>query len=145
MKSVGMGLWSAGLLIFLFAVFGMETTVSSDSTLFGSSRTYNIGLQQGQLIASMAGLTFFLSGSIIHALAALFDPAAKVSLPIANAVFSDQIGSEQATENFKSNGKDKRMGYGVSKDGDQYVFGQYRYDNLSDAIRYARDHQSERT
>jgi hypothetical protein len=144
MKSIGMSLWIAGSLVFLFAAFGLETTVANDSGMFGSSRTYNIGLQQVQLITSMAGLTLFLSGSIIHALAALFESAPDADRQNDSTVFSDQIGSEEMKGHSEPYWEVDMLDAGVSKDGDQYIFGQYRYDSLSGAMRYARKHQRER-
>ena len=151
MKEAGIALWIAGVLLFLFAVFGIDTTVESGSAVFGSSRTHNIGLQQSQMIAVMAGLAMFLSGTIIHALAELLDPKQPVLATIDGLPLYEQISGQAPVAGLKV---EKAMdqpdweveaeNLGVSKIEDQYAFASHRYDYIGDAVRYARDHQHER-
>ena len=151
MKEAGIALWIAGVLLFLFAVFGLDTTVESGSGVFGSSRTHNIGLQQSQMIAVMAGLAMFLSGTIIHALAELLGPKQPVLGTTDGLTFDEQIGGQTPVAGLKvekavdqPDWEAEAENLGVIKIGEQYAFASHRYDFIGDAVRYARAHQHER-
>jgi hypothetical protein len=152
MKSVGVVLWLLGLAVFSFAAFAIDTTVESAGELFGVSRTHNIGLQQNQLITVLAGLTLFLAGTIVHALGVVADLTMSIT-PRAEAPSLDETAGSVSAFSSQADIAKKTDEYweteaarlGITKSDEKFVFGPYRYDSLTDAIRYARDHQEERS
>lgn len=140
MKTIGMTLWILGALVFLAAAMLFDTTVSNYSSSFGATETFNIGLQQSQLLAAMAGLTMFLSGTIIHCLATLLGPETPLNSADSTHEWSTHV--QPVAERSEADLQKEMDELGIVKEGEQYRFSSYRYDQLTDAIRYARANQS---
>jgi hypothetical protein len=76
MRSIGIALWVLGILLFAYAAFVFDPSVSST---YSSDRIVNLDRQQRQLLLGVAGLTLFLTGVILHALDLLFGPKETVT------------------------------------------------------------------
>ena len=143
MKTVGIALWVIGALIFFGFTFLYDTSIEGSSDIYGSTRTINIGLQQVQMLAAMAGLAMFLSGTIIHALGTLLETSPRATSAQQEMVVS--IPTEPEAGVSESDMEAELAGLGITKDGDRYRFCRHRYDRIEDAILYARSNQWERS
>lgn len=135
MKSVGTLLWLLGAIVFGWACLGFDPSVATDTAFGTVDRVVNIGRQQQQMLMALAGLAAFVSGAIVHALgvvedrfrlvAATLDAQPSAATPVDHAaeIEPDEVLIER---------------YAITRSGEQYEYGGYRYDRLNDAVAYAR-------
>lgn len=135
MKSVGGLLWMLGAIIFGWACLGFDPSVATDTAFGTAGRVVNIGRQQQQMLMALAGLAAFVSGAIVHALGVVEDrfrlvaatrddrPSTATPVDHAAAIEPDEVLMER---------------YAITRSGEQYEYGGYRYDRLNDAVAYAR-------
>ena len=135
MKSVGALLWVLGAIIFGWACFGFDPSVATDGSFGTAGRVVNIGRQQQQMLMALAGLAAFATGAIVHALGIIedrFQPAAASRDAQPSAASPIELAAEDEPDAILMER------YGVTQVGEQYAYGYFRYDRLSDAIAYAR-------
>ncbi len=77
MRVVGIALWVLGLCIFMFAFLYYDPTVAMAASADNISpysnfdRVVNTQKLQVQMLSALLGLTFFLSGVIVHSISTL--------------------------------------------------------------------------
>ena len=148
MKAIGAVMWIGGGVVTLFALFGFDTTIATSapaSVLPGMpdmpDRVVNLQLQQLQALIAHAGMALFVAGVIAHCAGNLAEALSMPTLAQRNsAILADQVGGEASAATVDTDEPDEVLmqRYGISQDGDQYVYATFRYSRLSDAVAYAR-------
>jgi hypothetical protein len=92
MKSSGIGLMIAGLLIMVGALV-YQPTVETAGIYGASSQVYNIGALQYQELLFIAGATAFLSGVILFAIGELLDRLERAGTAKAPELPAEEISS----------------------------------------------------
>jgi len=153
MKNIGTPLWVLGIVIFCIAVFAFDVTIdaSSTSSVAGfSARVVNLQLQQYQLIGALTGLALFVSGIVLYGIGCIADELAGLKNVLGAAIPTDSATSHEPEK--RSAETDRGMSpealqltpsalmemHGITKSGDKYQYGEFKYDKLEDAVRYAR-------
>jgi hypothetical protein len=152
MKTFGAAMWILGLFLILGALFGMDTTIATNtpaSTLPGMpdfpDRVVNLQLQQLQMLIAQSGMALFVAGVIAHCAGNLAEvlggPSAaaldrityaeQVDMPHKGTSVAELVGAGETDEAIMER-------YGITQDGEHYVYGGFRYDRLADAAAYAR-------
>jgi hypothetical protein len=157
MKSIGIVVACIGAALFAFSAFGFDTSVhavsfsagdgSSSFSTFGR-RVVNLDLQQRQLLLALAGCSLFVAGVIIAVageIVSQFEPrlAAPPAIGSGSSTPGPSIVEEGDDEQAIRAGQDDdepdlMRKHGITHEGDQYVYGRFRYDRLVDAIAYAK-------
>lgn len=135
MKSVGTLLWLLGTIVFGWACLGFDPSVATDTAFGTVDRVVNIGRQQQQMLMALAGLAAFVSGAIVHALGVVEDRFRLVAAT-RDAQPSTATPAERPAEIEPDEVLIER--YAITRSGEQYEYGGYRYDRLNDAVAYAR-------
>lgn len=136
MKTAGMLMWVIGVALFGYAALFFDPSVDAYGL---SGRVANLALLQQQELIAMAGAALFLAGIIFHAasdLAEALKPAAPVTTVAASPPTSDILPTAVARD--ETSDAELMAQHGITTEGGQYVFGQYRYDRLTDAVAYAK-------
>lgn len=134
MRLIGMALWIGGLLVLAWAVLGIDPSVAVEGS---PERVNNLGLQQQQMIAVLTGLSAFVAGVIVQALAEVTERLKPEGLATGRNVRDEAAPSELLRGEDES--IEAMMGrYGITRDGEKFVFQTFRYDRAADAIAYAR-------
>jgi len=152
MKTFGALMWILGLVLVLGALFGMDTTIATNtpaSALPGMpdfpDRVVNLQLQQFQMLIAQSGMALFIAGVVTHCAGNLAEVlgapttaavdrinyAEQVDTPHKGASTGELVGQGESDEAIMER-------YGITQDGEQYVYGGFRYERLADAVAYAR-------
>lgn len=132
MKTAGMLMWIIGAAVFAYAALGFDPSVEVEG--FGT-RVSNLSLFQQQNFLGLAGIALFLAGIIFHAAGEIIE-SLKTEPPRA-AIPGGYTAPEIATVGGETDA-DLMARYGITREGDKYAFGQYKYDRLADAVAYAK-------
>jgi hypothetical protein len=152
MKGFGILLLVIGILILLVGV-GMDTTVPTE---LGERRVHNFGLMNQKQNTILFGGVISIIGAVFVGFGSRSRPAAPIapdaadtrSCPYCAELIKKQaivcrfcnrelsVSSEPAPPAATH---DELMAqYGISNDGSSYIYGQYRYNKLEDAVAYAQ-------
>lgn len=145
-----------GILALVLGVLGLVVALQMDTTVAGASvlhRVHNIGLMDSRqsllmvfgLLALVGALFFALGGRGAAAGAAPMDdqagrvPCPHCAEPILPAARVCRFCGRDVVAAAPALDEPAQMAeLGVTRDGAQYRFGEYRYERLQDAMAYAR-------
>jgi hypothetical protein len=99
MKTIGALMWIIGLMAFLGALFGMDTSlpISTVSAAEFGDRVVNLQLQQLQSLVAQGGLALFVAGVIAHCAGNLAEALGGPSpAAINHATYASQFGEAPA-------------------------------------------------
>jgi hypothetical protein len=145
MKTFGALMWILGLVLALGALFGMDTTIATNtpaSTLPGMpdfpDRVVNLQLQHLQLLIAQSGMALFIAGVVAHCAGNIAEVLGAASPAAVHSThYAEQVTApESVTQGEADEAIMER--YGITRDGEQFVYGGFRYDRLADAAAYAR-------
>lgn len=132
MKTIGMLMWIVGVAVFAFGAIGYDPSIEAYGL---GERVANIALLQQQELIAMAGAALFLAGIILHAASEIIEALSPSAAPSSRTLPSPELRVSPAETESDAVLMER---HGIALDGDKYVFGQYRYDRLADAVAYAK-------